>query len=391
MECEIKSFGYNYKIKLFLSVLLKNLRLINFKNYTDQSVRFDSLFTSVVGPNGSGKTNLLEALHYLSLTRPMNGSADAQNIRIGESFFTIIGQFEINEEVVEVRCSVELKEGSTKKEVRVGGKECRRFADHIGKYPVVALVPQDIELIWESGEVRRKFFDQWMSQTDKGYLEDLIKYQQLLKNRNSLLRVAREGGTVDQELLHFYAEQMSGPADRMTAFRKDFITRINPIVRQYYHRLANTNPEVNAAEVIQIDHLSELIHQNYSELLAETTGQDLKAGRTTSGPHLDEYHFLLNGGEVRKFGSQGQQKSFLVALKLAMHDVLRDRTGTQPLLMLDDIFDKMDDNRIANLLNLTSGEGFGQVILTDSSPARAEEKLKGHTFGLVKVERGVIL
>ena len=373
-----------------MSVLLKNLRLINFKNYTDQSVRFESLFTAVVGPNGSGKTNLLEALHYLSLTRPMNGSADAQNIRIGESFFTIIGQFEINEEVVEVRCSVELKEGSTKKELRVGGKECRRFADHIGKYPVVTLVPQDIELIWESGEVRRKFFDQWMSQTDRGYIEDLIKYQQLLKNRNALLRDARDGARMDQELLQFYSEGMIDPATRIAAFRRAFIDRINPIVRNYYNRLIGLMAE-SPAEAIQIDYDSKLSDKNFRDLLVETAGQDQKAGRTTTGPHLDDFHFLLNGGEVRKFGSQGQQKSFLVALKLAMYEVLSDRTNTKPVLMLDDIFDKMDDNRISNLLEITSGAGFGQVILTDSSPARAMEKLKGHTFGVVKVERGSIV
>jgi DNA replication and repair protein RecF len=386
VECEIKSFGYNYKIRLFLSVHLKNLRLINFKNYADQSVHFTHDFMAVVGPNGSGKTNLLEALNYLSLTRPLGSAGDARNIRLGENFFSIIGQFESGGQVTEVRCTAEVKEGQTKKEIRVGGKECRRLADHIGKFPVVSLVPQDIELIWEAGESRRKFFDQWMSQTDRSLMEDLIRYQQALKNRNVLLRNHRDGAKADMELLKFYTGEMKEPAVRIHRFRVDFIRKINPVLNGFYARLIS--PET--AEQVAVRYDSELSEIQIDELFEAALDRDLRAGRTTRGPHLDEFMFLLNGEEVRKFGSQGQQKSFLVALKLTMHRLLSEMTGISPILLLDDVFDKMDDLRISNLLSVTTGEGFGQVILTESSPERAREKLKGFTFGAVGVEKGLI-
>lgn len=397
VDCEIKSFGYNYKIRLFLPVLLKNLRLINFKNYADQSVEFKSPFTAIVGPNGSGKTSLLEALHYLALTKSLAGSGDVQNIRTGESFFSLMGEFENDGHTTEVRLSVESSENGVKKELQVNGKECRRFADHIGRFPVVSLVPRDIELIWESGEIRRKFFDQWMSQTDRNYLEDLIRYQHLLKNRNALLRSSREGAAPDQELLKFYSDEMNPPATRIHAFRRDFIQRISPAVNGFYSKLIQPESSVTGKQVepsnpedLNIRFTSDLDAVSFDQLLEQTASADLKAGRTTAGPHLDDYHFELNGGEVRKFGSQGQQKSVLVALKLTMFHVLKEMTHISPILMLDDIFDKMDDHRIKNLLAIVSGTDFGQVILTDSSPGRAGEKLEAIRHAIMRVENGKI-
>ena len=380
-----------------MPVLLKNLRLINFKNYTDQSVEFKSPFTAIVGPNGSGKTSLLEALHYLALTKSLSGSGDVQNIRTGESFFTLMGEFENDENRTEVRLSVESTENGIKKELQVNGKECRRFADHIGRFPVVSLVPRDIELIWESGEIRRKLFDQWMSQTDRNYLEDLIRYQHLLKNRNALLRSSREGAALDQELLKFYSDEMNPPATRIHQFRRNFIKRINPTVNGFYSQLIQPelpdsgkgNQLINS-ENLTIGFSSHLDAVSFDQLLGETASADLKAGRTTAGPHLDDYHFELNGGEVRKFGSQGQQKSVLVALKLTMFQVLKEMTHISPMLMLDDIFDKMDDHRIKNLLSIVSGTDFGQVILTDSSPGRAREKLEQFRHEVMTVENGKI-
>ena len=369
-----------------MPVLLKNLRLINFKNYTDQSVVFDEPFTAVVGPNGSGKTSLLEALHYLALTKSLSGSGDAHNIKMGESFFTLFGQFESDGNLSEVQLSLESAEGSLKKELRMNGKECRRFADHIGRFPLVSLIPKDIELIWESGEVRRKFFDQWMSQTERSYLEDLIKYQHLLKNRNALLRAGRDGLSTDEELLRFYNAEMESPATRIHDFRKAFVDRINPVVEVYYNKLVHPV----TSEKIHVGYSSDLSERSIRQLLEESVIADQKAGRTTAGPHLDEYHFELNGGEVRKYGSQGQQKSFLVALKLSMLHVLKEMTGINPILILDDIFDKMDDSRIKNLLDIVYGSGFGQVILTDSSPERAGRQLKPYAHSTITVDNGKI-
>ena len=360
---------------------LKTLRLINFKNYQDETVVFRKGFTAILGKNGAGKTNILEAIHYLSLTRGYSNSTDAQNIRRNQPFFTVIGKLEETAQMQEIQVSFD----GTGKTLRLDGKECRRFSDHLGKFPVVQIAPQDISLIWETGEIRRRFFDLWMSQINRSFLEDLIRYQHFLKQRNSLLKNIRDGAGADAELLDLYEQEMTGPADRISQARNAFLEQISPALTGFYQRLAGEAEKIN----IQVESEFIPLQGNPWPRLRE---KDIAAGRTTLGPHRDEFHFHLNGMEVRKYGSQGQQKSFLIALKLASYAVISSLSGIKPVLLLDDIFDKMDDLRLLNLLSMTGSEDFGQVILTDSSPARASQKLTeaGIDFGVILVEEGKI-
>jgi DNA replication and repair protein RecF len=362
-------------------VQLKTLRLINFKNYQDETVVFQNAFTAILGKNGAGKTNILEAIHYLSLTRGYSNSADAQNVRREQSFFTVIGKVEGTAQIQEIQCSFD----ESGKSLKLDGKECRRYSDHLGKFPVVQIAPQDISLVWEIGEVRRRFFDLWMSQINRSFLDDLIRYQHFLKQRNTLLKDIRDGAPADAELLGLYEREMTGPAERITRARRAFLAEIAPFLTNYYQGLAGESEKID----LQVESEFNPDQGNPWTKLRE---KDISAGRTTLGPHRDEFHFHLNGMEVRKYGSQGQQKSFLIALKLASYSVISTRSGIKPVLLLDDIFDKMDDLRLLNLLTMTGSGDFGQVILTDSSPVRASQKLSeaGITFGVILIEEGKI-
>ncbi|MFM7329617.1 MAG: DNA replication/repair protein RecF [Bacteroidota bacterium] len=344
---------------------LKSLRLINFRNYPEETITFDPSFTAILGSNGAGKTNILEGLHYLCLTRGYSALSDAQNIRNGETFFTLIGTTGHDTRSDEVRLSYS-PEG---KQLSKNGKEIRRFADHIGTLPVVMVAPQDIALVWEAGEPRRRFFDQWMSQADRNYLQDLLLYNGHLKQCNVLLRQVREGMPADRDLIMLYHQRMAPAAARIATYRTRFLEKVGPVVSDFYREVSGGRESV----ALGLSTGSE--STDFEAIWRQSMERDMAAGRITEGPHRDEYLFLMEGHEVRKFGSQGQQKSFLVALKLAAHAVISTAAGFPPLLLLDDIFEKMDDERTRNLLRLAGAGGFGQVILTDSSPDRALARL----------------
>lgn len=355
------------------------LRLINFRNYSDVQLDLDRPFTALVGSNGAGKTNILEALHYLCLTRGYSTASDAMNVRREEQFFSIIGKVRSGNDDLEIRCSYE----NGKKSLHLNGKECRRFADHIGKLPVVMIAPQDISLIWEAGEERRRHMDQLISQTDRSYLEDLIKYNHFLRQSNALLRDGRDGRAVDMDLLRLYLREMTDPADRISKSRTAFISGINPLLQEHYASLSDAGEQVSVCHVYDSGQL---------ETGEQGIAENLRSGRVVSGPHRDNYEFLLQGSEIRKFGSQGQQKSFLVALKLSGLSLLAGLNDSLPLLLLDDIFDKMDDSRTRRLLGLVGKGELGQVLLTDASPARAAMRLgeAAVSHGRYEVDSGKI-
>src|SRR6185436_6572911 len=287
---------------------LQRLHLVNFKNYDEALIEFNGRIHCFFGRNGSGKTNLLEAIHYLSFTKGFALSSDANNVKHSHDHFQVAGVFEKDNQTSEIVCSL----SGSKKVMSLDGKDYGRFSDHIGKYPLVMVAPNDIELIWDGAEARRRFFDALMSQLDKEFLDRLITYNAQLKQRNSLLRMAQEGASIDQELLDMYDGQIVSAGEVIFTKRRTFVSRFAPVLEEHYAFLAE-----GATETAGVAHLSELNQFDFAAALREKRDADLSAGRTTVGPHRDDFAFTLSGNAMKSYGSQGQQKSFLIALKLA--------------------------------------------------------------------------
>lgn len=365
---------------------LEKLTLYNFKNYEDATLELAPEVNCFFGLNGSGKTNLLDAIYYLSLTKSASNASDLQNIRQGENQFFIKGQFLIKKNRTEVLCS--FIQGS-KKLMSEDGNEYKKMAEHIGKYPLVLIAPNDIELIWDGSEQRRKFFDGLLSQMDHPYLENLITYTQFLRQRNGMLKLFSERGSVDQDLLDSYDNKLIPAANFIHEKRKSFLTTYHPLFEKWYKQLAGKE----AKESVSISYRSDLDEVNFAELLKKNLQRDIMLQRTTSGIHRDDFLFSLNTGELKKFGSQGQQKSFLIGLKLAEFQMLAQATKKKPLLLLDDIFDKLDDMRIIKLMSLVSDGNFGQIFITDARTGRSREILKeaGVKAKIFEVEEGKIV
>ena len=280
----------------------------------------------------------------------------------------IRGIFEKTGNEYEVACAFS---GERKKTMMENGKEYIRFSEHIGKYPIVTVAPADIELIWDGGEVRRRFFDTLLAQLDKEYLEHLMVYQAHLRQRNSLLKMFAERGMMDRDLLASYDEKMVASGNILFRKRVDFVTRFTPLLERRYDFLVSGTMEKPG-----LQYQSELATCDFKTELAQRLDRDLALGRTTIGTHRDDFLFTLQGKELKRFGSQGQQKSFLIALKLAEFDCLASKVGFKPLLLLDDIFDKLDDDRIVQLMKLVAGDTFGQIFITDARPGRSLEVLR---------------
>lgn len=349
-----------------MAVRLKKLVAQNFKNHIDFALQFEKPVVALLGNNGSGKTNILDAIHYLAFTKSALNNTDSQNIRSGQNYFFLEGEFEKDGRESSIRCTFDGK----KKRVFEAGSEYSRFSEHIGKYPVVMIAPQDISLVWEGGDGRRRFFDQWFGQANRHYLEALVAYAQLLKQRNSLLRMAQQTKGLDFTLLETYHSQMVPAAEAIYQTRKTMAQAMIPLLQREYKAL------VEAPEQVTLAYQSHLDEKSPFEILTQNLGQEVAAGRTLAGIHLDEYQFLLNGFEVRKYGSQGQQKSFLIALKWAEISYFGEKTGFYPIVLLDDIFDKMDDQRITRLMEMLAGAKDAQYFITDANPSRATGILK---------------
>lgn len=348
---------------------LRKLNLFNFRNYGELSVAFEGQVHCLLGKNGSGKTNLLDAIYYLSFTKSSLLSTDTQNIRTGQNQFSIRGTFDTGNTTHDIQCTFQ---AGQKKVVREDGNEYGRLSEHIGKYPAVLIAPNDIELIWDGGEVRRRFFDSVISQVNKEYLERLISYTSHLKMRNSLLKRFAEKGSVDHDLLESCDRHLIPCGDFIAKTREEFLTTFSPYFQKHYGFLSG-----NGAEKVSIAYRSGTDGQGLSDALLKNLSRDLALQRTTLGAHRDDYVFLLDGFELRRHGSQGQQKSFLIALKLAEFDVLTASKNFKPVLLLDDIFDKLDDDRIARLIGLVGSGVFGQLFITDARPDRSRELLQG--------------
>ena len=346
---------------------LKNLQLTNFKSYESADFDLDPNVNGIVGPNGSGKTNLLDAIYYLSYCKSYFSAQDIFSVRFDTDFFAIHGEFFSYETQNSTAVSCTYKNGH--KSMRANKKEYPRLSAHIGLFPVVMVSPYDSDIINEGSEVRRKFFDMIISQFDKEYLQQIITYRKLLQQRNAVLRQFAESAHFEPELLQIIDDQMMPLGTCIFGKRRDFIADMQSIFQNHYSRLAGDR------EQVEVVYQSGLLDTSYPDGLRDNAANDARSGFSNFGVHKDDFALLINGQPVKRFGSQGQQKSFSLALRLAQFDYSYQRKQVKPILLLDDIFDKLDKTRISALLQMVGQDHFGQVFLTDTDETRVSQIL----------------
>ena len=337
--------------------ILKKIVVQDFRNIRFQEVSFSPNVNCISGSNGAGKTNLLDAIYYLSMTKSAFPSPDRSNWRYGTEGFTVGGTYAM-ENGLESRFS--LKVGADGKKLVRDDKPCSRLAEHIGLLPVVMISPSDSSLVSDAGEERRRLSNAVLSQMDREYLSAAQAYTRLLGQRNKLLR---DGGQ-DWDLFTVLDHQMELAAGTIFRSRRQLAEDLNPLVAEYYRLISG------GKEKVAVEYRSELFESALSELLAARRERDLALRYTSCGVQRDDFLFSLDGHPIRRAGSQGQQKSFLVALKFAQYEIMKKSYGFAPLLLLDDVFDKLDLDRIANLIGLVAGKDFGQIFITDTDPVR---------------------
>jgi DNA replication and repair protein RecF len=352
---------------------LKDLHLINFKNYEETEVTLSEGVNCFVGSNGSGKTNILDAVYYLSMCKSYLNVLDRQNIRFGEHFFSIRGDWERDGQSIEIHCAV--KQGS-KKVFRRNKKEYEKLADHIGQFPVVMISPYDRDLISEGSELRRKWIDGIISQFDRKYLEDIQRYARVLEQRNALLRNMYDHGLFDRESIEVWNDQLCNLGKSIHEKRKKFIEEFLPVFRERYNYIGQEE------EAVGLEYRSQLHESSMEDLLIAFEKKDALSHYSNAGTHKDDLVFTIKGHPIKKFGSQGQQKSFIIALRLAQYEWLKQHLGVNPVLLLDDIFDKLDQQRVKKLLQLVSDHYFGQVLVTDTDLERLRSIFSENEIGL---------
>lgn len=352
-------------------MVLKNLFLTHFKNYNSAEFSFHENVNCILGNNGSGKTNLLDAIHYLSFCKSYFTSQDNFSLQFHEEFFAIHGDFYADSsENSSNRISCIYKNG--RKSMKNNQKEYDRLSDHIGIYPLIMVSPYDNDIINEGSELRRKFFDIIISQSDREYLSQLISYQKIINNRNIVLKQILNREHQNTELLQIYNDQISPFASYIFEKRKNFIRSVLGDFKKYYDYLAQSK------ESVDIIYESQLQETPFDEGIKSFEIQDIRSGFSNFGIHKDDFKFIINDNPLKRFGSQGQQKSFALALKLAQYDYIYQTKKSKPLLLLDDIFDKLDGKRINQLLELVGKHHFGQVFITDTDETRIKEILLQH-------------
>ena len=363
---------------------LKNLRLLNFKNYEDVYIEFTSKINCIVGENGSGKTNMLDAMHYLSLTKSAINSIDIQNIRHESIFFTIKGTFNKSGRDHEIFCSLEK---GKKKVFRQDNTEYEKLSEHIGQFPAVLIAPGDNEIIRDGNDIRRKYFDTILAQIDHQYLLDLMDYNHNLRQRNSLLKFFRDNLSADPDLIEPYNHNLLDLGQKIHQKRKNFADRYFPVFEEKYAFIAENKEKTTISYVSQFDEI------DYENTLKTTLSHDIEAQRTSFGIHNDKWELMINGRRLKNFGSQGQQKTFVIALKLAQYDVIKEENGFAPLLLLDDIFDKLDDRRIHKLMGMVAADYFSQIFITDTRPERTKSILSSLSLegNIVAINDGKII
>lgn len=348
---------------------LKRLSLTNFKNYELNELEFSPKINCFVGNNGVGKTNILDAIHYLSLTKSFFNNIDSISIRHGEDYFIIQGTFVRDEEDEHIYCAFQK---GKQKLLKRNGKEYQKLSDHVGRYPVVMISPADGALISEGSEERRKFLNKIISQYNAEYLDSVLRYNKALQQRNRLLKDFRSSGNFDNDMLSIWDAQLVKYGNYVFSERDILVNELIPVFREYYSKISSEKEDV---KLIYRSHLSE---GNFTEALQNSLNKDRLLEYTTVGIHKDDLVLEMNDYSVKSLGSQGQQKSYLVALKLAKFDYIKRRAGFAPILLLDDIFDKFDAERVEQIIRLVGNHRFGQIFITDTHQSRLQEILSSH-------------
>lgn len=348
-------------------MFLKRISVLNYKNFSDVTFEFDHKINCFVGKNGIGKTNILDSIYHLANGKSYFNPLAVQNIKHGEEFFVIDGEFEINSRMEQIVCS--LKKGQ-KKTLKRNSKPYEKFSDHIGFIPLVIISPADRDLIVEGSETRRKFIDSVISQLDNSYLQKLIQYQKVIIQRNALLKYFALNHVFEKDTLSIYNEQLISFGQTIFEKRKTFLTDFTPIFNKYHQEITNS------AETVQLVYQSDLFEKDTFTLLEENLNKDRALQYTSVGVHKDDLSFEIDHYPIKKFGSQGQQKSFLIALKLAQFDFVKKRSGEKPILLFDDIFDKLDEFRVSKIIEMVNNEEFGQLFISDTHPERTENIVK---------------
>lgn len=345
-------------------MFLKQLTLLNYKNIDQQNFDFDTKINCFVGRNGVGKTNILDSIYHLAYGKSYFNPLAVQNIKHDEEFFLLDAVFFKNDKEEKVSCS--LKRGQ-KKIIKRNNKAYEKLSEHIGLIPLVIISPADNDLIAEGSEVRRKFIDGVISVLDQSYLNQLLQYQKLIAQRNALLKYFALNQTFDQDTLSIYNEQLAPLGNTIFEKRQQFLDNFIVIFKKYYDLISDQ------AETVNLVYQSQLSEDSLENLLQNGIAKDRAAQYTTFGIHKDDLSFEISGYPIKKFGSQGQQKSFLIALKLAQFEFIKEKSGELPLLLFDDIFDKLDEFRVAKIINMVNNDTFGQIFISDTHSDRTEK------------------
>ncbi len=361
---------------------IEKISLLNFKNYPELELSFSEHINLFVGLNGSGKTNLLDAIYCLCLTKSFLAFTDQQMITTNQAYFSALGWFHEKSKEFKIQYDFDGK----KKSFTVDKKPYTRISEHIGKFPAIVLTPHDTDLIRNGAEDRRRFFDTLFSQADHVYLEALIRYTHFIKQRNALLKQASEGVLIDRILMDAYDHNLLQSGAIIASKRNEYLNRLLPIFQEYYTLLSPDH------ERTTIEYETKVLAPDFEKTFKDSYSKDLILQRTNKGIHKDDFKFIINGEAVKQYGSQGQQKTFVIALKLAQYELLKACTGHTPILLMDDIFDKLDDQRIEKLISLVQKYVKGQLFISDARPDRSGTFFQSNTkeFRMFIIDQGKV-
>lgn len=367
-----------------IMMYLNSLSLVNFKNYIQAEFNFSRKINCFIGNNGTGKTNILDSIHYLCMCKSYFNPIDSQNIRTGCDFAVIQGLFMLDDKQEDIYCAIQRMHNKVFKRNK---KEYTRLSDHIGLIPVVVISPADENLITEGSDERRKFMNSVIAQYDKQYLDDNIRYNHILMQRNKMLKDTHVQQKFDEDTLTAFDEQLIPLGERIYKKRLEFTSHLIPIFKKYYNFISSSK------ESVDLSYHSQLDEGSFGDLLKSARSKDRILQYSTFGIHKDDLIFTLDGIQIKRIGSQGQQKTYLVALKLAQFEFIKQVNGKLPVFLFDDIFDKFDENRVKQIIQLFSDGQFGQIFITHTDPVRMKEFMHqiGAEFKLFYIDHGAVV